>query len=210
MNSSTRSLAAATKSLQSCPTLCDHIDGSPSGSSIPEILQARTLEWVAISISNAWKWKAEVKLINPVGLLATPWTAAYQAPPSMGFSRQEYWSGVPLLASTKAPVVSEKWCGGSVFLEEPLSFEWDLSNCSWSQNPTKGSRWASFQICPRSWSHQVSGNRCQCRLPFTTSPGPSFQRYPWWAGSVLTNAERMFAVTGDVSRWPVIAYSERC
>ena len=84
------------KSLQSCPTLCDPIDGSLPGSPIPGILQARTLEWVAISFSNAWKWKVKVKSLSSVQLLATPWTAAYQAPPSMGFSRQEYWSGVPL------------------------------------------------------------------------------------------------------------------
>ena len=88
--------AAAAKSLQSCLTLCDPIDGSPSGSPVPEILQARTLEWVAISFSNAWKWKAKVKSLGPVWLFAALWTAAYQAPPSMGFSRQEYWSGVPL------------------------------------------------------------------------------------------------------------------
>ena len=88
--------AAAAKSLQSCPTLCDPIDGSPPGSSVPGILQARTLEWVAISFSNAWKWKVKVKLLSRSRLLATPWTGAYQAPPSMGFSRQEYWSGVPL------------------------------------------------------------------------------------------------------------------
>ena len=85
----------AAKSLQSCLTLCDPIDGSPSGSPIPGILQARTLEWVAISFSNAWKWK-KVKSLSRVWLFATPWTAAYQAPPSMRFSRQEYWSGVPL------------------------------------------------------------------------------------------------------------------
>ena len=85
---------ATAKSLQSCPTLCDPIDGSPPGSPVPGILQARTLEWVAISFSNAWKVK--VKLLSCVRLLATPWTAAYQAPLSMGFSRQEYWSGVPL------------------------------------------------------------------------------------------------------------------
>ena len=84
--------AAAAKSLQSCPTLCNPIDGSPPGSPFPGILQARTLEWVAISFSNAWKWK--VKLLSRVQLLATPWTAAHQAPPSRGFSRQEYWSGV--------------------------------------------------------------------------------------------------------------------
>ena len=87
--------AAAAKSLQSCPTLCDPIDGSPPGSPVPGILQARTLEWVAISFSNAGKWKVKVKSLSRVRLLATPWTAAYQAPPSMGFSRQEYWSGVP-------------------------------------------------------------------------------------------------------------------
>ena len=88
--------AAAAKSLQSCPTLYDPIDGSPPGSPIPGILQARTLEWVAISFSNAWKWKVKVKSLSRVRLLATPGTAAYQAPPSMGFSRQEYWSGLPL------------------------------------------------------------------------------------------------------------------
>ena len=88
--------AAAAKSLQSCPTLCNPIDGSPSGSTIPGILQARILEQVAISFSNAWKWKVKVKSLSRVWLLATPWTAAYQAPPSMGFSRQKYWSGVPL------------------------------------------------------------------------------------------------------------------
>ena len=84
------------KSLQSCPTLCDPIDGSPPGSTIPGILQARTLEWVAISFSNAWKWKVKVKSLSCIQLLATPWTAASQAPLSMGFSKQEYWSGVPL------------------------------------------------------------------------------------------------------------------
>ena len=92
--------AAAAKLLQSCPTLCDPIDCSPPGSSVPGILQARILEWVAISFSNAWKWKVKVKLLSRVRLLATPWTAAHQAPPSMGFSRQEYWSGVPLPSPT--------------------------------------------------------------------------------------------------------------
>ena len=88
--------AAAAKSLQSCLTLCDPMDGSLRGSPVPGILQARTLEWVAISFSNAWKWKVKVKSLSHVWLSATPWTAAYQAPPSMGFSRQEYWNGVPL------------------------------------------------------------------------------------------------------------------
>ena len=88
--------AAAAKSLQSCPTLCDAIDGSPPGSPVPGILQARTLEWVAISFSNAWKWKVRGKSLSRVRLLVPPWTVAHQAPPFMGFSRQEYWSGVPL------------------------------------------------------------------------------------------------------------------
>ena len=83
------SAAAAAESLQSCPTLCNPIDGSPPGSALPGILQARTLEWVTISFSNAWKWKVKVKLLSCVRLFETPWTAAYQAPPSMGLSRQE-------------------------------------------------------------------------------------------------------------------------
>ena len=100
--------AAAAKSLQSCLTLCDPIDGSPPGSPIPGILQARTLEWVAIPFSNAWKWKVKGKSLSHVQLFETPWTAVHQAPPSMGFSRQEVlewgaiafsdnWYGFPLL-----------------------------------------------------------------------------------------------------------------
>ena len=88
--------AAAAKSLQSCLTLCDPIEGSLQGSPVPGILQARTLEWVAISFSNAGKWKVKVKTLSHIRLWATPWTAAYQAPPSMRFSRQKYWSVVPL------------------------------------------------------------------------------------------------------------------
>ena len=79
--------------------LCDPIDSSPPGSPVPGILQARTLEWVAISFSNAWKWKVKVKSLSRVRLFSTPWIAAHQAPLSMGFSRQEHWSGVPLLSS---------------------------------------------------------------------------------------------------------------
>ena len=88
--------AATAKSIQSCPTLCDPIDRSPPDSPVLGILQARTLEWVAISFSNAWKWKVKGKSLSRVRLFVTPWTAAYLAPPSMGFSRQGYWSGVPL------------------------------------------------------------------------------------------------------------------
>ena len=100
-----RGTAAAAKSLQSCSTLCDPIDGGPPGSPIPGILQARTLEWVAISFSNAWKWKVKVKSLSRVRLFATLWSAAYQAPPSMGFSRQEYWSRVPLPSPIEGTVM---------------------------------------------------------------------------------------------------------
>ena len=105
---------ATAKSLQSCPTLCDPIDGSLPSSPVPGILQAKTLEWVAISFSNAWKWKVKVKSLSRARLFATPWTAAYQAPPSMGFSRQEYWSGVPL----PSPVEGLSACNSSL-----LSFQ---------------------------------------------------------------------------------------
>ena len=100
--------AAAAKSLQSCLTPCDPIDGSPPGSPVPGILQARTLEWVAISFSNAGKWKVKVNSLSRVWLFATPWTAAYQAPLSMGFSRQEYWSGVPLPSPPLSYVSTKK------------------------------------------------------------------------------------------------------
>ena len=94
--------AAAAKSLQSCLTLRDPIDGSPPGSVVPGILQARTLEWIATSFSSAWQWKVKVKSLSRVRVFATTWTAAYQAPPSMGFSRKEYWSGVPLTSPSGA------------------------------------------------------------------------------------------------------------
>ena len=110
-------VAAAAKLLQSCPTLCDSIDGSPPGSPVPGILQARTLEWVAISFSNAWKWKVKVNWLSRVRLFATPWTVAHQVPPSMGFSRQKYWSGVPSLVrhcqissqSSSLSLYSQQW-----------------------------------------------------------------------------------------------------
>ena len=104
--------AAAAKSLQSCPTLCDPIDGSLPGSSVPGILQARILEWATISFSNEWNWKGKVKSLSRARLSATPWTAACQAPPSMGFSRQEYWSGVPLPSPQKqlsCPQILSPW-----------------------------------------------------------------------------------------------------
>ena len=125
--------AAAAKSLQSCPTLCDPIDGSPPGSAIPGILQARTLGWVAISFSSPWKWKVKVKLLSRVLLLATPWTAAYQAPLSMGLSRQEYWSGCHCW-------VLKNWCFWTVALEKTLESPLD---CKETQpvNPKGNKSW---------------------------------------------------------------------
>ena len=113
---------AAAKSLQSCPTLCNPIDGSPPGSPIPGIIQARTLAWVAISFSNACKWKVKVKSLNCVRLLATPWTSAYQAPLSMGFSRQEYWNGVPLPSPQSWSQLKRGFPCGSV-CKDPLEKE---------------------------------------------------------------------------------------
>ena len=125
--------AATAKSLQLCPTLCDPID-SPPGPTVPGILQARTLEWVAISSSNAWKWKVKVKSLSRARLLVTPWTAAYQAPPSMGFSRQEYWSGVPL-PSPKSLQSCLTLCDPMIIVcQSPLSMEFSRREY-WSELP---------------------------------------------------------------------------
>ena len=113
--------AKSAKSLQSYPTLCNPIDGSPPCSAVLGILQARTLEWVTISFSNARKWKVKVKSLSRVWLLVTPWTAAHQGPPSMGFARQEWWSGLPLPSlkdsigtlfelKLKLPIYMWPWC----------------------------------------------------------------------------------------------------
>ena len=133
--------AAAARSLQSCPTLCDPIDGSPPGSPVPGILQARTLEWVAISFSNAWKWKVKVKSLSRVWLVATPWTAAYQAPPSVRFSRQEYWSGVPLPSSLPYPPFNKQLafclfsvCTSTFFVIWVLKI-WKWKRGRWLLNP---------------------------------------------------------------------------
>ena len=114
--------AAAAKLRQSCPTLCDPTDGSPTGSSVPGILQARILEWVAIPFSNAWKWKAKVKSLSRVWLCATPQTAAHPAPPSMGLSRQEYWSGVPLPSPTA-------WWEKTNYLSTERIYFWIFNCC---------------------------------------------------------------------------------
>ena len=105
----TQAATAAAKLLQFCLTLCDSIDGSPPGSPVPGILQAGTLEWVAISFSNSWKWKVKGKSLSRVRLLATPWTVAHQGPPSMGFSRQECWSGVPLPSPNTGYLSTKKY-----------------------------------------------------------------------------------------------------
>ena len=117
----TQSFTRPAKSLQSCPTLCNPIDGSPLGSSVPGILQARILEWVAISFSNAWKWKVKVKSLSRARLLATPWTAAYQAPPSMGFSRQEYWSRVALPSPRNSKILNKRWNKQTCWLKLNIS-----------------------------------------------------------------------------------------
>ena len=122
------SAAAAAKLPQSCPTLCDPIEGSPLGSSVLGIIQARILEWVAIAFSNEWKWKVKVKSLSRARLLATPWTGAYQAPPSMGFSRQQYWSGVPL----PSPLDYKPLKTGTVCVSS-ASESWVLTACAHSR-----------------------------------------------------------------------------
>jgi len=150
---------AAAKSLQSCPTLWDPIDGSPPGSPVPGTLQARTLEWVAIAFSNAGKWKVKVKSLSRARLLATPWTRAYQAPPSTGYSRQEYWSGVPL------PSLSDKTLGTRCLVNR-----WDCLESS----------------CRHSWWYYfIWGRECLWRM----SKGRKKQRLPHSRGLLLRNKE---------------------
>ena len=164
------------KSLQSCPTLCDPIDSSPPGSAIPGILQARTLEWVAISFSIVWKWRVKVKSLSHLRLAATPWTAAaYQAPASMGLSRQEYWSALPL----PFPVLGE---GGG----NPLQYSC-LENLK-----DKGAWWAtvccccccskSLQLCP-TLCDPIDGSQ-----PGSSVPGILQARILQWVASSFSNA----------------------
>ena len=157
------SAAAAAKSLQSCPTLCDPIDGSPPGSSVLGILQARTLEWVAISFSNAWKWKVKVKSLSRVWLFMTPWTAAYQAPPSMGVSRQEYWSG--LLPGDIDPSTKEK------------------EKLKWIGFQMGGKQWGTWKCQAVSPLGSYSG---KCQIEQNLPWGRGQKRYSWpqkeWVG----------------------------
>ena len=147
------------------------MDSSPPGSPVPGILQARTLEWVAISFSNAWMWKVKVKSLSRVQILATPWTAAYQAPPSMGFSRQEYWSGVPL----PSPMFATGWCNlflpkyirRYIYMHYEMSFLWDwvivqsLSHIQLFVTP-----WPAAHRLPYpSLSARVFSDSCSLNLP---------------------------------------------
>ena len=141
--------ATAAKSLQSYLTLCNLIDGSPPGSAVPGIPKARTLEWVAISFSNAWKWKVKVKSLSRVQLLVISWPAAYQAPPSMGFSREEYWSGLPLPSpgwmwelDCKEGWVPENWCFWTMVLEKTLESPLDCKEIQ--QIHFKDQSWVFF------------------------------------------------------------------
>ena len=112
--------AAAAKSLQSYPTLCDPIDGSPPGFPIPGILQVRTLEWVAISFSNAWRWKEKVKSLSHVWLPATPWTAAYQPPPSMGFTAKSAGVGCHCLLQCRKVKSESEVAQSCLTLSDPM------------------------------------------------------------------------------------------
>ena len=177
--------ATAAKSLRSCPTLCDPIDSSPPGSSVSGILQARTLEWVAISFSNAWKYKVKVKSLSHVWLLATPWTAAYQAPLSMGFSRQEYWSGVPLpsvnacslrqrFSGVKVHMITRGSCQQAVGMDLLLHFQWVLVITNWSCGKVGARKIQSILATQRrhelwTWVEQ------QVKSEFHMAPPPS----PW-------------------------------
>ena len=136
--------AAAAKSLQSCLTLCDPIESSPPGSTIPGILQARTLEWVAISFSKAWKWKVKVKSLSRVQLFATPCIAAYQALPSMGFSRQESWSRMPSPSPPTSQVLRKLPAGSSVSRPRRFSSCSAFPTSSWILQLTIHLLWAPF------------------------------------------------------------------
>ena len=163
--------SAAAKSPQSCPTLCDPIDGSPLGSPVPGILQARTLERVAIS-SNAWKWKVKVKSLSRVQLLATPWTAAYQAPPSIGFSRQEYWSGLPLPSPNKVSVQFSSVAQSCPTLCDPMNRSTPRPPCP---SPTPG---VHPDSCPSSqWCHPAISSFV---VPFSSCPQflPASESFP--------------------------------
>ena len=169
--------------------LWDPIDGSPTGFPVPGILQARTLGWVAISFSNTWKWKVKVKSHCRVQLLAIAWTAAYQAPPSMGVSRQEYWSGSPVTFSGEVLDISNNdislrmGFGGKLqFSISPL-----LQLCSSHENQKLASRRGGDSELGHN-SESLSGSVMSNSLWYMDGnlPGPSvsmeFSRQEYWSG----------------------------
>ena len=166
--------------------MCDPIDGSPPGSPVPGILQARTLEWVAISFSNAWKWKAKVKSLSCVWLFATPWTAAYQAPPSMGFSRQEYWSRLPspspsnYLGNSYPPHLCTKSEIKTLITSSPVK-----ARCCWS--------WLLLALEPLSPKHN-SSRSTTIPIPKSIIASPVLFKEP-------ANICRMLAVSEHMSQW---------
>ena len=143
--------------------MCDPIDGSPPGSPVPGILQARTLEWVAISFSNAWRWKVKVKSLSCIQLLATPSTAAYQASLSMGFFRQEYWSGVPL------PSPKGDW--GNTYSHGTKSQ--GRGNSRLANMPRRDLLLSTFFLCP-------SDNLTACKENMLNMLHPQFKLRPVW------------------------------
>ena len=148
--------AAAAKSLESCPTLCNPRDSSPLGSATPGILQARTLQRVAISFSSAWKWKVKVKSFIRVRLLATPWTAAYQAPSSMELSSQEYWSGLPLPSSIPIQICIYQCRPVNISLSLSLSLICLASEYTHPFRPVVGSMTEVLTNCyghPEDWGY---------------------------------------------------------
>ena len=193
--------AAAAKSLQLCLTPCHPIDGSPPGSPIPGILQARTLEWVAISFSNAWKSKVKVKSLSHIQLLATPRTASHQAPPSMGFSRQEYWSGVPLTSCSMhlflcilfiyllqlfricnnkiySPSWRRQWQPTPVLLPGKSHGWRSLVGCSpWGHEELDTTEWLHFHFS-LSCTGEGNGNPLQCSCLENPRDGGA-----WWAAA---------------------------
>ena len=185
--------AAAAKSLQSCLTLCDPIDSSPPGSAVPGVLQARTLEWVAISFS-AWKWKVKVKSLSLVRLLATPWTATYQVPPPMWFSRQEYWSGLPLPSphfqhhSSKASILQglafftlqvsyPSMTGGKTNTSAMLTFFNKMMSLLFQY--TVSVQFSHSVVSHSLWPHGLQHSSLPCPLPTPGACANPFQSSQW-------------------------------
>ena len=176
--------AAAAKLLQSCPTLCDPIYGSPPGSPIPGILQARKLEWVAISFSKAWKWKVKVRLLS---------RAAYQAPPSMGFSRQEYWCGVPWFpkGSRELFKLKKNWFWIFILIMQNILSPWCLLNLFIP----------IYSLKPFSTSHPPPSFPSFCLLPSLLSFFISLIFSNTVGKSHLSSILALVWETGDLSLW---------